>query len=409
MKISKTVSVITILFTFVVAISSSVNAQTLSQCSGNSLGISTDFGLFVKNDITQSGSDTGGRVAAGNNITLNNYDVGATLSNSNGTRDDLIAGNTIKFTNGTVGNGNIKYGVSSNIFNVGVPHGTISQGNVIDFNAVFSSLTNESNYISSLTINGSATLVGQKIILNGTDSSINTFNITSAMVNSSSELVLQVPLSSTTVINFSGSTFSLDNYGFTLNGNNGEKILYNFAQASNLDIQAAGLHGVILAPNATVTFNNANIKGSVIASFISGNGQVDSGQIDYNPFIGCLINPTPTVTTTPPSTTTSPIPSTTPIVATTIILPVTTTVPSTSITTTTVVSTTTSSIGNVLGVSTGGIGGQVDGTSNHNINGLANTGMNILISISVAILIFIVLLVINNRIFKNIVSKILKR
>ena len=412
MKIIKSLTIVllaSISFSSLIAYSKPINASSTPVCSNNPLGLSSDFGLFVKNDIVQSGSDTGGRVAAGNSITLDNYDVGATLHNSNGTRDDLVAGNTIKFTNGSVDNGNIKYGQSSNIFNVSVPNGTSAQGNVIDFNTQFSNLVSESNYISALNTNGSTTVIGKQIILAGSDANINIFSVSSSLINNSSELILKAPVSSTIVINFTGNNFTFVNYGFTLNGNYGSKILYNFNQGSAIDLKATGLRGSILAPNASINFNNANVKGAIIAGNLYGNGETD-----MDPFSGCIVNPSPVVTTTPqPTSTIAPITITVtsspqPTITTTIVVSTSTIYPTTSKPITT---TTSSAGGAVLGAAVGGDGntGSVQGASNSNINGLANTGISILVSTIFASFLVIVLAILNNKSLKRIFGKFLKR
>ncbi len=66
-----------------------------AQASAFSLGPASDFNVFVLGDIEQNDVDTEGRMAAGGNVTLSDYGVGVELTNSNGTRNDLIVGGNL--------------------------------------------------------------------------------------------------------------------------------------------------------------------------------------------------------------------------------------------------------------------------------------------------------------------------
>ena len=74
------------------------------------LGIANDFSAFVLDDANLFHSDVQGRVAVGDDATITGYAVGDQLPNSHGTRDDLIVGGDLHFTNGQVYFGNVAYG-----------------------------------------------------------------------------------------------------------------------------------------------------------------------------------------------------------------------------------------------------------------------------------------------------------
>src|SRR4249919_3733795 len=74
------------------------------------LGVANDFSAFVLHDFNASYSDVEGRVAVGGNAKITGYAIGNHLANSNGTRDDLIVGGNLEFTNGQVFFGNTVYG-----------------------------------------------------------------------------------------------------------------------------------------------------------------------------------------------------------------------------------------------------------------------------------------------------------
>src|SRR4051794_41833055 len=74
------------------------------------LGVANDFSAFILHDANLFNSDVEGRVAVGGNATLTAYGLGNHLTNSNGTRDDLVVGGNLDFTNGQVFEGNVVYG-----------------------------------------------------------------------------------------------------------------------------------------------------------------------------------------------------------------------------------------------------------------------------------------------------------
>src|SRR5262245_16817585 len=89
------------------------------------LGVANDYSAFVLHDANLFFSDVQGRLAVGGNATITGYAVGDHLANSNGTRDDLVVGGNLDFSNGQVFNGNAVYGGTGAIAaNSGHPHGS---------------------------------------------------------------------------------------------------------------------------------------------------------------------------------------------------------------------------------------------------------------------------------------------
>ena len=97
------------------------------------LGVASDYSAFILGDFHGQYSDIQGRLAVGGNATITGYSVGTGLTDSDGTRDDVIVGGNIDYTNGQVFNGNVVYGGTGHFDMFGIPNGTTRQGNVIDF------------------------------------------------------------------------------------------------------------------------------------------------------------------------------------------------------------------------------------------------------------------------------------
>src|SRR5260221_11100039 len=70
--------------------------------SATDLGIADGYNGFVFRNYTGTNSDVEGALAAGNNASLTNFSVGASLPNSHGAVNDLVVGNSLTYHNGEV-------------------------------------------------------------------------------------------------------------------------------------------------------------------------------------------------------------------------------------------------------------------------------------------------------------------
>ena len=281
-------------------------------CSANTLGLATGFNLFVTGDATGS-SDTEGRVAVGHNANFSNYSVGAVLSNSNGTRDDLIVGNNVTFNGGSVNNGNAVYGGTGSFINFGIPNGTTRHQSPVplDFASAGTYLSNLSSYWSTLAANGTTSVNPYGYVtLTGSSNSYNVFNLSGAQLAgaTSQGMTINAPAGSTVLVNVSGTSDSFVSFGIVLNNVTDANIIYNFYQATSLTINQIAVEGSILAPAAAINFAGGQIKGELIGASVSG-----PGQVNLPVFGGCLPPPPgglPTPTAVPPTATNTPKPPT---------------------------------------------------------------------------------------------------
>jgi choice-of-anchor A domain-containing protein/uncharacterized repeat protein (TIGR01451 family) len=126
------------------------------------------------------------------------------------------------------------------------------------------------------------------LVLYGTDATTNVFNLTqSQFETTSTNLDIEVPTGSTTVINVTGAddTLHTDVYfqGSTVTDANAGKILYNFPVATTLTINGQ-FDGTVLAPNAALS-GVSQMGGVFIAASIGS-----TGEAHYIPFSGTLPN-----------------------------------------------------------------------------------------------------------------------
>jgi choice-of-anchor A domain-containing protein len=238
------------------------------------LGAAADFNLFAIDDVDAFSSDVEGRVAVGDQATFTGYGIGDRLPNSNGTRDDLIVGTDLVYTNGQVFNGNIVYGTSGDLQSVGIPNGDDrQQAGVVDFAAADADLTNTANVLGGELPNGLTKIRYSNITLRGTHPTINIFYVTEAQIENARSLQLIVPNGSSVLINVEGGDLDISNIGFRFRGALPGNVLWNFRDAQTIDLSAIGWQGSLLAPNADLTFNNGQFTGTAVVNSMTGNGQ----------------------------------------------------------------------------------------------------------------------------------------
>lgn len=250
--------------------------------SATDLGIAGEFNAFVFNDYTGYWSDVEGRLAVGRDATLSGYGIGDRLTDSNGTRDDLIVGDDLSYQNGQVFNGNVVYGTSASMFYVGVPNGTVRQDHVIDFNAAQTELTDKSTTWAALGTNGTIENNWGGLTLTGTNATLNVFNLSAAQLQNIWGLTINAPAGSTVLVNVTGTNVTLQYFGMNVNGTDRNHVLFNLHEAEQVTLQGIGFQGSILAPDAHVTFNNGNLTGTLVSNCFTGQGQMNDAPIRIN-------------------------------------------------------------------------------------------------------------------------------
>ncbi len=253
-------------------------------CSADPLGVAGRFNLFALGNVTQSGTDTAGRLAAAGNVTLSNYSVGQSLTATGGDDDVLIAGGALSFTGGTVSHGNVVYGGTVGLTSVSVPNGSARQDAPVDFAGASRALTILSSYWASLAVNGTTTVQPWKQIqLAGNSATLNVFSVHGSDLAVAVGLSIQVPAGSTALVNVDGASDKMQNFGFQLTGVANGQVFLNFYQATSLSISGIGVPGTVMAPRAAISFNNGNVNGTLIGASVAGGGQSNQYL-----FTGCL-------------------------------------------------------------------------------------------------------------------------
>jgi choice-of-anchor A domain-containing protein len=265
--------------------------------SAASLGLASDYNVFVFGDMNQR-SDAEGRVAVGGNATFTNYGIGDRLQNSNGSDTRLVVGGDLTYNGGQIFGGNAVVGgtVKTPVYFNCTPNCGVSKGRPIDFGAVQQQLTSFSNYLGGLSATGTAEYKWSGIHLQGSNADLNVFTLDGSQFSKTSYLNLNgVSSNSTVLINVLGDVVNISNFGLNMNGVDKSKVLFNFVNATQINTTGFSFLGSVLATHAHYNFNNGNLEGTLVANSVSGSGEFHNFQ-----FQGNLPNQ-PTPTSEPPS------------------------------------------------------------------------------------------------------------
>ncbi|MCA0387272.1 MAG: choice-of-anchor A family protein [Bacteroidetes bacterium] len=238
-----------------------------------SLGAAEGYNVFTLQDMNQPTADVEGKVAVGRDGFFSNFSAGDLLPASGGTVDVLVVGRHLTFASGNVTGGNVVYGTSGTVSQqVGIVDGTLRQGNPVDFNAAGAYLTALSTQLAGYTTNGSTTMSGVTLTLNGADPFLNTFSVTAAQMTQTQEVYVNVPNGSVALINVAGD--SIDWGGnLVVSGTPITNCMFNFHDAKKITIQSIDVTGSVLAPLADVNFISGVQHGQMICKSLSGGAQ----------------------------------------------------------------------------------------------------------------------------------------
>lgn len=261
-----------------------------------------DYNLFVLHDMHSVGSDTEGRVAVGGNAYLQNYSVGATLSNPTGA--SLVVGGNLTANGGSTNGGTVVGGTASfsNWSTAGLaPAGTASP---VDFAAEAIRLEALTTTLADYATNATTSYVnwggshGGQLTLTGTNSGLNVFSVDASQLSSSNTFNIDIPVGATALINVVGTAITIGSGGFNV-PTGASSILWNFADATSLSFLQTNMTGSVLAPNAAY-YGSAPISGQLIVGSFTGSDW-NVTQVNHGTYSGNLLSldPTPPVVTPP--------------------------------------------------------------------------------------------------------------
>jgi choice-of-anchor A domain-containing protein len=266
------------------------------------LGVAGDFNGFVFGNLSATGGDTEGRLAVGGNMFAEFYSVasggiGPAVPYVSPPNDHLVVGGNLDAPgNWQVFNGNAVYG-GTLIADPDTICASCSTkpGNPVDFGAVQADLLAKSAYWASLPTNASMLHEYSTLTLTATNAGLNVFNVPESLWESTNtKLIVNPNPNATLLINILGTNISQSG-GLFYNGTQTPstahgKVLFNYADATLLNIANMGVLGSVLAPKAHLALTSGGINGVGIAASAQ---QTWGGEFHNFTFTGDLPNSTP--------------------------------------------------------------------------------------------------------------------
>ncbi|MFO1495868.1 MAG: choice-of-anchor A family protein [Lysobacterales bacterium] len=256
------------------------------------LGVASSYNGFFFGNYSAASSDVQGRLAAGGHISLNNYSIGDQLP-AGFTGPSLVAGGNLTFPSGRAYRGDIVVGgsaagVGSAVTNGLGPDQHLYQNAAvpIDFAAERTRLLAESARLATLTANTSYEYQWGGLYLHGDNqSALQVFNLPGTEVlDAHTFQVDRIPAGATVLFNIAGSNTGLTNMSLSTLIPYRNKVLFNFYQATTLQLAGVSVEGSILAPLAAIEQPQGVVWGTVVAQ--SWNGMM---QINLAAYSGCTV------------------------------------------------------------------------------------------------------------------------
>jgi choice-of-anchor A domain-containing protein len=226
-----------------------------------SLGAAGSYNVLAFGDFTATNSDVEGAVAVGGDLTAVNYSINSRLHAAGNTA--LVVGGDLDLR-GQINGGEVWVGGST--ANGATLHNAQAVGGAspVDFAALQSELQALSLSLSQTAATGTFVQQYGGLVLTAQHQAIEYFSLDALdlLVNYGS--IVDAAAGATIIMNVSGSSVALSqNFPAALKGFN---VLYNFYEATTLNLQGIEIHGSILAPYATLTGGSGQINGNVVVA-----------------------------------------------------------------------------------------------------------------------------------------------
>ena len=162
----------------------------------------------------------------------------------------------------------------------------------VDFAALEEEINGIVVALANYPVNGGVNDTTGTLRFIGDDPELNVFSVTTEQIESASEISIEVPLTSTVIINVEGETLSFEGKGFKLpdgascRGGDADfcaQIVWNMPNVTSLVVSGIGIQGSVFAPNAAFSGDGGNVDGQVIVQSLVGS-------IEFHPYFfeGCL-------------------------------------------------------------------------------------------------------------------------
>src|SRR5471030_2017746 len=248
--------------------------------------------VFSFTDFKAPSSDVEGAILAGRDVQLANYSVNANNVDAYGSYS-LIAGRDLKFTSGSIKNGDTFVGRNASLTQSVDVYSKIKTGTApVNLASLAGKLTATSTSLSKLSTTGTATEQWGGLNIAGSKKGEEVIDIDAKTLSKVTYFNFSnLSAGSTLILNVSGDKGSF-NGGYQ--GFENYNVLFNFYEATDLGIHT-GLTGNILAPLASVNGGSGVVDGNVIVNSWSSSVQINADHffkaIDVNGYTTAVPEP----------------------------------------------------------------------------------------------------------------------
>jgi choice-of-anchor A domain-containing protein len=252
-----------------------------------------EVNVIVFGDASPSGADSEGSMYIEGNATFSGYGI-ASKNEQDCDNWSLVVGGDLNGS-GNASTGKVwvggEYNASVNFTACGISQ---AQPGPVDFDALEQKMVGISLALAEYPTNGTVDEgVGGKLTFQGTDKTLNVFSVTAEQIELCTEIVIDVPESSTVIINVSGDEVIFSGKGFRLPGGGAScrggttdfcgHIVWNMPEAEVLKVSGVGIQGSVYAPFAVFSGSGGNIDGQLVCKELLGG-------IEYHPYFfnGCI-------------------------------------------------------------------------------------------------------------------------
>ncbi|RFP08998.1 choice-of-anchor A family protein [Duganella sp. BJB475] len=246
--------------------------------------------VFSFTDFKAPSADVEGAIMAGRDVQLANYSVNANNVDAFGSYS-LIAGRDLKFTSGSIKNGDTFVGGKASLTQSVDVYSKIKTGAApVNMTALAGQLKTTSTSLSKLSTTGTATEQWGGLNIAGSKKGVEVIDIDAKTLSKVTYFNFSnLTAGSTLILNVSGDKGSF-NGGYQ--GFENYNVLFNFYQATDLGVHT-GLTANILAPLASVTGGSGVINGNVIVDSWSSSVQINANHF-FNPInVAGYVTPVP--------------------------------------------------------------------------------------------------------------------
>jgi choice-of-anchor A domain-containing protein len=253
-----------------------------------------EVNVIVFGDAAPTGADTEGVMYIGGDATFSGYGIGVKKP-QDCTTFSLVVGGDLNGS-GAATTGKLwvggEYNADGDFTACGVSQ---KKPGPVDFVALEQQMVGISLALAAYPANGTVDDSTGELRLVGTDPEMNVFSVTAAQIEGAFKVVIDVPTSSTVIVNVTGEEVVFADKGFELPDGAGcrggdsdfcSHIVWNMPETKLLEVRGIGIQGSIYAPYAVFTGDGGAVDGQVVVrELITG--------VEFHPYFfnGCLVLP----------------------------------------------------------------------------------------------------------------------